>query len=206
MQHFYSRWMTTAILLVSITAWKSVYAQDTTRIWTRPNVLKTNLLAPISLFYERALTRRFALRTSVRWWSFGSVTKDSKFANATIEGKFYTAKTGLLLTRGHPTGFFVGLYLKARTLRYVNEVGTGPGNPMALDEIKVQSIGFGVTIGYVWVARRGFVVELAHGMGSMPAALTSYEHTMRYSTVTSDSGRDYLMLDFRTGVSLGYAF
>lgn len=206
MQHVYHRCLVLVTLLLSLNVCKPVYAQDTARLWARPNVLKTNLLAPISLFYERALTRRFALRTSIRWWQFGVVSKDSKFINATIEGKIYTARTDLLLTRDHPIGFFVGPYLKARTLRYVNEVGTGPGNPVALDEVKVQSIGFGVTIGYVWVSRRGFVVELAHGMGSMPPTLTNYEHTMRYGTVTSDSGQDYLTLDFRTGVSLGYAF
>jgi hypothetical protein len=183
-----------------------VLAQDSTRLWSRPNVLKTNLLAPISVFYERALTPRFALRTSIRWWQFGIVSKDEKFVNATIEGKFYTAKLARLMTKGHPSGFFINPYLKVRSLQYVNEIGSGPNKISELDEIRVKSIGFGLTVGYMWVLKRGFVVELVHGGGFMPDALTSFQHTMRYSTVTSDSGRDYLMLDLRTGISLGYAF
>ena len=200
------QWTIMVVILLSSAFLGHTFAQDTTRLWSRPNVVKTNLLAPISLFYERALTPRFALRTSVRWWQFGVVAKDEKFVNATIEGKIYTAKSSRLMAKEHPAGFFVNPYLKVRSLRYVNEVGTGPGNPIARDEVKVKSIGFGLTIGYMWVSKSGFVVELTHGGGIMPDALTNYRHTMRYSTVTSDSGRDYLALDFRTGVSLGYAF
>ncbi len=181
-------------------------AQDTAQRWRRPNVLKTNLLAPISVFYERALTPRFALRTSIRWWQFGVVAKDEKFINATIEGKFYTAKRSRLVVGEHPGGFFVSPYLKARSLRYVNQIGYGFNKVGDLDEVKVQSIGLGLSVGYMWVLKRGFVIELVHGGGFFPDALTSFVHTMRYGTVTSDAGRDYRMLDLRTGVQLGYAF
>ncbi|QIP12721.1 DUF3575 domain-containing protein [Spirosoma aureum] len=195
------------LLLCSLSpAFVPVLAQDSTRLWSRPNVLKTNFLAPISVFYERALTPRFALRTSIRWWQFGIVSKDEQFVNATIEGKFYTAKLSRLMAKEHPSGFFINPYLKVRSLRYVNEIGAGPNKTSELDEIRVKSIGFGLTVGYMWVLKRGFVLELVHGGGFMPDALTSFQHTMRYSAVTSDSGRDYLMLDLRTGVSLGYAF
>ncbi|GAB3940951.1 hypothetical protein GCM10028805_03560 [Spirosoma harenae] len=181
-------------------------AQNTTQCWARPNLLKTNILAPVSVFYERALSPRFALRTSARWWQFGVVAKDVKFVNATVEGKIYTAKMARLTTREHPAGFFVNPYVKVRSLRYVNEIGTGPNKPVELDEIRVKSVGFGLTIGYMWVLKHGFVIELVHGGGFMPEALTSFQHTMRYSTLTSDSGQDYLMADLRSGVSVGYTF
>ncbi|WP_256366002.1 hypothetical protein [Spirosoma sp. KCTC 42546] len=40
----------------------------------------------------------------------------------------------------------------------------------------------------------------------MPAGLSTYQHTMRYSTVISTNGFDYHRLDLRAGVSLGYSF
>lgn len=183
-----------------------VSAQDTAWHWRRPNVLKTNLAAPVSMIYERALTPRFALRTSVRWWQFGIVSKDVKFVNATIEGKFYTRRQGRLMTGEHPAGFFISPYLKARSLRYVNEIGYGTNKTGDLDEVKVQSIGMGLTMGYMWVLKRHFVLELVHGGGFFPDAFTRLRHTMQYSNVTSDSGQDLLRMDLRTGIHLGYAF
>lgn len=179
--------------------------QDTIRLWVRPNVLKTNLLAPVSMFYERALTRRFAFRTSTRWLKLatGGVFNRQEFVKATIEGKIYTARMVNLTAKSHPTGFFVNPYVKARSMTYVERAGYGSTKVGDLDEIKVNSIGVGLTVGYQWVSRRGFVVELCHGVGGFP--VTNIRHTGRYSNVVSGPN-DYLKLDFRTGVSLGYAF
>lgn len=102
-------------------------AQDTTRLWARPNVLKTNLLAPVSLFYERALTRRFALRLSARALKLPQgVLNEQAFVNATVEGKIYTARLANLTAKAHPTGFFVNPYLKIRSLRVLDHVGVKP--------------------------------------------------------------------------------
>lgn len=181
-----------------------VWAQDTTRLWSRPNLLKTNILAPVSVFYERALTRRFAIRLSSRGLKLPqSLSEDKAFINATIEGKIYTSRLARLAAQAHPTGFFINPYLKARSMQYVQRVGYGFNKIGDLDEVKVNSIGLGLTIGYQWVSRRGFVVEVFYGAGGFP--IQNIQHTLRYSTVTSDVS-DYLKLDFRSGVSLGYAF
>ncbi|WP_420151005.1 DUF3575 domain-containing protein [Spirosoma sp.] len=194
-----------AIIILTIMLSGSGYAQDTTRPWRRPNVLKTNLLAPISVFYERALSRQFAIQTSFRWWGFGGAD-DEHFVNATVEGRFYFDKLASIMELAHPTGFYISPYLKARSLRYVNKIGTGPGNPPALDEVKIRSIGFGLTFGYQWVFKRGLVLDAFFGGGGMPPALSHYQHTMRYSPVTSEVGYDYRSMDLRAGVNLGYAF
>lgn len=76
------------------------------------------------------------------------------------------------------------------------DVGTGPGNGTARDEIKVNSIGVGPTVGYQWVSRRGFVVELCHGGGGFP--VNRIRHTGRYSNVVSGPN-DYLKLNLRPG-------
>ncbi len=179
-------------------------AQDSTWRWNHPNLLKTNLLAPVSLFYERALTPRFALRSSVRWFAINKgLFERQAFINATLEGKIYTGKLSRLYTKSHPTGFFVNPYLKARSMRYVERVNYGANKEGDLDEIKVSSIGIGVTVGYQWVSSRGFVVEVFHGVGGFP--VNQIRHTMRYGTVVSGPN-DYLSLDLRSGVSLGYAF
>lgn len=202
--HIPARRLLLAFTTILLTLSSGASAQDTTRLWARPNVLKTNLLAPVSLFYERTLTRRFAIRTSARWLKAGRLLfEDEAFVNVTIEGKIYTARLENLTAKEHPTGFFVNPYLKARSLTCVDEIGQGPGNPTARDEIKVNSIGVGLTVGYQWVSRRGVVVELFHGVGGFP--VNNIRHTGRYSNIVSGPN-DYLKLDLRSGVSLGYAF
>lgn len=171
----------------------SAPGQDTIRLWSRPNVIKTNLLAPVSVFYERAITRRFALRLSMRAFAGNLAFNNSRFLNGTIEGKIYTARLVNLTAKAHPAGFFVNPYLKARSLTYNEEIGQGPGNGTARDEIEVKSIGYALTIGYQWVSRRGFVVELFHGIGGF--AINNIRHTGPYSNVTSGPN-DYLKLDF----------
>lgn len=192
------------LTLTLLTARVQAGGLDTLRRWQRPNVLKTNLLAPVSLFYERAVGDRFALRVSGRWLSGKRlVFEESSFVNATIEGKLYTARTSQLRRKPHPTGFFVNPYLKARSLRYVQRIGYGFNKEGDRDEMVVNSIGAGLTIGYQWVSQNGVAVELFCGPGTF---LTNrIRHTMRYSNVIS-SPNDYLNIDFRIGASLGYAF
>ena len=130
-------------LLLSINA--SAQNPDTTWRWSRPNVLKTNLLAPVSLFYEWAITRRFALRLSTRALRLPRGTfNEQSFVNATLEGKIYTARPGRLAEKPHPTGFFVNPYLKARSLRGLDYVGI---NPDVFEVETVKYVGFGLTVG-----------------------------------------------------------
>lgn len=179
-------------------------AQDTTRRWRRPNVITTNLLAPVSVFHERALTRRFALRLSARALKLPKGTfNQQSFVNATLEGKIYTARSARLAAKHHPTGFFVNPYLKVRSRREVDHVDI---NPDVYEPEDVKSVGFGLTLGYQWVSSRGFVVELFHGFGAMPPALSRYRRTASDGTVTSRITNSYLTMDLRSGVSLGWAF
>lgn len=194
------------LLILSITAcWSSVLGQDTIHRWNRPNLLKTNLLAPISLFYERAITHRFALQANVRWFNYGGLSK-SDFINAAVEGRFYLDGPDERRIKTHPTGFYVGPYLKARSLHYINEIGQGLGQGTARDEVFIRSIGLGALVGHQWVGRRGFSGDIFVGGGAMPYALSQYEHTMHYSIVTSDAGYDYYAMDLRIGISLCYSF
>ncbi|GAB3642561.1 DUF3575 domain-containing protein [Spirosoma arcticum] len=203
-QHSHARRLIFGLILLSLAGPVGGLAQDTTRLWSRPNVLKTNLLAPVSVFYERALTRRFALRLSARALKLPRGTfNEQTFINATVEGKFYTARLVNLTAKGHPTGFFVNPYLKARSLRVNDHVRI---NPDVFEKETIKSVGFGVTIGYQWVSRRGFVVEIFHGFGGMPAVLSRYRRLESDGTVTTRSTNDYLKMDWRAGVSLGYAF
>jgi len=179
-------------------------AQDTTQRWRRPNVIKTNLLAPVSLFYERALTRRFALRFSARALKLPAGTfNEQEFINATLEGKIYTARPARLAEKPHPAGFFLNPYLKVRSLRELDYVGL---NPDVFEEETTKSIGAGLTIGYQWVSRRGVVVEMFNGFGFMPPALGRYRRLESDGTVTTRLTSDYLKMDWRAGFGLGYAF
>ena len=174
-------------------------------MWARPSVLKTNLLAPVSLFYERTLTRHLALQASARWLSY-TARHNQWFVNAALEARFYLDGAKRLEAHPHTAGFYMSLYLKARYLRYINEIGYGFNKVGDLDEVVIRSLGFGLTLGHQWVGRRGFTGDVFIGGGTLPPALSQYEHTMRYSGVTSTNGFDYYSLDLRVGVSLGYAF
>ena len=181
-----------------------VSAQDTTLHWSRPNVIKTNLLAPVSIFYERAITRRFTLRLSARALKIpAGIFKEQSFVNATVEGKIYTARPARLAAQPHPTGFFINPYLKVRSFRDVDHVGI---NPDIYEEETIKSIGFGLTIGYQWVSSRGFVVEIFNGFGAMPPGLSRYRRMESDGTLTTTLTNDYLKMDLRAGLSLGYAF
>lgn len=204
MQHTHTGRLLFAFATLSLSLSASALAQDTTRLWVRPNVLKTNLLAPISLFYERALTRRFALRISARALKLPRGTfNEQSTVNATLEGKIYTARLARLAEKSHPTGFFVNPYLKARSSRVLDHVGIKPD---VFEEETIKSVGLGLTVGYQWVSRRGFVVEVFHGWGAMPPALGHYRRLESDGTVTKVITNSYLTMDLRLGVSLGYAF
>ncbi|QMW04875.1 DUF3575 domain-containing protein [Spirosoma foliorum] len=192
-------------LLLSAATSNSLSAQDSTRRWSRPNLVKTNLFAPVSLFYERALSERFALQGSVRWLSYYE-RHNVNFVNVALEARFYLNDSYWLQHKDHPAGLYLSPYLKARSLTYINEIGYGFNKVGDLDEVIIKSIGFGGTIGYQWVSRNGFTVDAFLGIGAMPAGLSSYEHTMRYSTVISTNGFTFHSLDSRAGISLGYSF
>jgi len=53
-------------------------------------------------------------------------------------------------------------------MQYVDRVNYGINKEGDLDEIKVNSIGIGLTVGYQWVSSRGFVVEIFHGGVDFP--------------------------------------
>jgi hypothetical protein len=204
MQHTHTGRLLFAFTTLSLALPTGALAQDTTRLWSRPNVLKTNLLAPLSVFYERALTRRFALQFSARALKLPRGTfNEQSFVNATVEGKFYTARLVNLTAKDHPTGFFVNPYLKARSLRVNDHIGI---NPDIFEEETAKSVGFGLEVGYQWVSRRGFVVEVFHGWGAMPPALGRYRRLESDGTITKVITNSYLTMDLRLGVCLGYAF
>lgn len=179
-------------------------AQRATPLWPLPNLIKTNLLAPFSLFYERALSQRFALQASVRWLSY-SERHPVHFVNAALEARFYLNEPAWLQQQVHCAGLYVSPYVKVRSLTYINEIGYGFNKAGDLDEVIIKSIGYGGGIGYQWVNPKNFTIDAFFGMGSMPAELSSYQHTMRFSHVQSTNGFDYHRLDIRAVVSIGYA-
>jgi hypothetical protein len=108
-----------------------------------------------------------------------------------------------LRAQAHPSDFFVNPYLKVRSRHLTERVGL---NPDVYAEERIRSIGFGLTVGYQWVFRRGFVLALFHGAGMMPPALSRYHRTSPDGTVTTDLTNPYLTMDLRSGVALRYAF
>lgn len=175
-------------------------AQDTISKWSRPNSIKINLVAPVSLFYERAVWQRFAFRVSLR--ALKGIFKEDA-ANATLEAKFYTIKSARLTQTCHPNGFFLNPYIKMRHLKVSDHVGI---NPDIYEKETVRSVGFGFAVGYQWVLWRNVVLEVFQGFGAMPVALTRYRRYESDGSVTTRLTNDYYKYDVRSGLSLGFAF
>lgn len=216
----FNRWVRRLLLLLSLLGGllTTGLAQDqdtvrTARIsriwpWSRPHALKTNVLGPVSLYYERALTRRFALRTGGRWWRYGYEMETSEFVNVTLDAKWYLEPITRLTARPHPTGLYLSPYLKGRYRRNVIVQTSGYGGQQGAYVLEVRSLGFGLLIGYQLLNRRGVIVDVFAGGGVFPAALDHLYKTGPNGGPAQLSRGDfqYQNIDLRTGVNLGWAF
>ena len=201
-------------LLACLMAFSTLKAQDATALPSgkdRCNVLKTNILAPLSIGYERGFGKHFSVSAYYLYFpsvSTGTPTDKSGFIELTdpstgfsVEARLYTSKTKSALS-----GFYVGGYYVFRILDVTVERTTSTSHFKAL--IPSDLTSYGVMIGKQKIRAKGFTTGFNFGLG--------YYSVGSIPTYNDDSSSDTALLSklskLKSGVgprltfSLGYAF
>jgi hypothetical protein len=182
---------------------------------TRMNVLKTNLLSPLSLGYERGLGKHFSLVLNGLYFpkfTFGEATGDLGYValddastGFSAEARYYTSKTKAPLN-----GFYVGGYYLFRIVDVQsNKISkTTSSTSNATFFIPSDLTSYGVMIGKQRIRMGGFTTDFNFGVG--------YYAVGNIPTLANDSSEAFKLMSqlakYKSGIgprmtfSLGYAF
>jgi Protein of unknown function (DUF3575) len=182
---------------------------------TRMNVLKSNLLSPFSLGYERGLGAHFSLVLNGLYFpkfNFGEPTGDLGYValddpsmGFSAEARYYTSKTKAPLN-----GFYVGGYYLFRTADVQSHKisTTTTSRSDATFFIPSDLTSYGVMIGKQRIRMGGFTTDFNFGVG--------YYSIGSIPTLASDSNETFKLMSqlvkYKSGFgprmtfSLGYAF
>jgi hypothetical protein len=193
-------------------------AQETTTASNskpRMNVLKTNLLSPLSIGYERGFGAHFSLVVNGLYFpsiSFGEPTKSFGYVSLadpssgfSVEPRLYTSKTKAPLN-----GFYVGGYYLFRIADiYSHRIAT-TATTTTTTKIYIPSdiTSYGIMIGKQKIREKGFTTDFNFGVG--------YYKVSNVPNVIDDGDESSKILrqlsNMKTGIfpricfSLGYAF
>lgn len=175
---------------------------DSVAVYSRPNIIKTNLAGIFSLFYEAPVHPKRSLQISINRADIGFLWDDTKYFSLTPAFKFYMSKKAGSQHRPSPSGFYVSPYL-----RYVNirDIGNGFFSDRKLYEVAYNFFGGGVVAGCQRIFRKGLTLDFFVGGGYLPlsASKVLYTYTSNYDV---DVSPDDYKADIRIGLCIGYAF
>jgi Protein of unknown function (DUF3575) len=195
----------------------NLQAQETAAPATknRYNVLKTNILSPVSLGFERGLGKHFSLGVNGLYFpsisygqasdAYGHVDLADPSTGFTAEARFYTSKTKAPLN-----GFFVGAFYTFRIVDVKMHKTATSGTTTADLKITIPSdlTMYGLMIGSQRIRAKGFTTDFNIGagyyeVGNIPQiasdANESFKALSRISKLSKGIGP-------RMSFSLGYAF
>lgn len=200
----------TGFLFLSVLlAGQSLCAQDTTRQFVRPVVLKTNLLYPFTLSLEVPTTLRQSFQFNAHYlglqgtssaWSFtpGEQTYyKRRYVNISPEYRFYISRPASA-RRPAPKGWYIGPYLKYHYEEDFSSTSTQGFSSISEKSVFVSSFGGGVLIGAQLITRGGFVINGSVGTGYFP--FINYQ-----SNRVADESYRYRR-DYHISLSIGWAF
>lgn len=175
---------------------------DSVAVYSRPNILKTNLSGPFSLFYEVQLQPKRSLQISINRADIGFLWDDTKYFSLTPAFKFYVSKKASTIRRPSPSGFYVSPYL-----RYVNirDIGNGLFSGTKFYEVGYNLFGGGATAGYQVIFRRGLTLDFFGGGGYLPLSTSKIKYRYDNNYEVDVRPEDY-KADIRIGLCIGYAF
>lgn len=195
------------LLLSALLVAQPLSAQDSTRQYLRPALVKTNLLGPFSLLVEVPTTARRSVQISVQRSRFRLFSEYRSFS-ITPEYRFYLSKLAATGRRPAPKGFYVSPYLKYRT---VADESIGLFSNRTLYTVFYKMAGGGAVAGSQFISRGGFTLDAFVGVGYFPRVTyritvpydSSYQNS--YSRPPEARPQEY-RLDLRVGLCIGLAF
>jgi hypothetical protein len=181
----------------------------------RMNIIKTNLLSPLSIGYERGLGAHFSLVLNGLYLpafsvgepskSFGYVSLADPSSGFSVEPRLYTSKTKAPLN-----GFYVGGYYLFRIADIYSHRISTTTTSTTTTKIYIPSdvTSYGIMIGKQKIRAKGFTTDFNFGVG--------YYKVSNVPNVIDDGDESSKLLrqlsNMKTGIfpricfSLGYAF
>ncbi|MBL7814163.1 MAG: DUF3575 domain-containing protein [Saprospiraceae bacterium] len=203
-----------AFILLSIGVATSLKSQETTSK-NRLNVLKTNILSPLSIGYERGIGQHFSLGAYGLYFpsfSFGQpndvlghVSLADLSSGFTVEARYYTSKQKAPLN-----GLYLGGYYLFRIADvFVHKTVTSSNNRSDVKAyIPSDLTSYGLMIGKQKMRTKGFTTDVNFGIG--------YYSVGNIPTITDDNNESFKIFNqlskLRSGIGprvnlcLGYAF
>ena len=175
---------------------------DSIRMYTRPNVLKTNLLGIYSLFYERQLQPKQSIQVGINVANVGFLWNDTKYFSLSAAYKFYLSKKQSSGHRPYPSGFYVSPYVRFLSAR---ETAKGVFSHSRLSEVSYDMFGGGAVAGYQMIFGHGLTLDFFVGGGYLPVNSSHILYTYTSSYKPDVNPGDY-KADIRVGICIGYAF
>ncbi len=181
----------------------------------RMNVLKTNLLSPLSIGYERGFGGHFSLVVNGLYFpsmsfgepttSYGYVSLEDASTGFSVEPRLYTSKTKAPLN-----GFYVGGYYLFRIADVFSHKVSTTATSTTTAKIYIPSdlTSYGIMIGKQKIRDKGFTTDFNFGIGyykigNVPTVIDEKDDASKLLKQLSN---------MKTGIfpricfSLGYAF
>ncbi len=194
------RYLMCQLLLSGLLAGGPLLAQDSTRQFVRPTVLKTNLGEPISLVLEAPTVARQSLQVGVQYFGIGFFGR-VRLLNLTPAYKFYLSKSVGSARRPAPKGFYLSPYLRYH--RFKTETDGGWTNEFSITTRSM--FGGGVVVGAQFINQSGLTLDGFFGGG--------YNFLPRYRVIQSNAQNPPSTTDpnwprytIRIGLCIGVAF
>ncbi|MES2388815.1 MAG: DUF3575 domain-containing protein [Bacteroidota bacterium] len=177
--------------------------------WRRNSIkFSANLLMP-GITYSFALNNHIALQANVYTSSFVYFTDDwiQLFGGWSGTSTAYTPEVRYYAMEGPrgPAGIYMGLYARYRhdeaTGEFVNWGFIGPSTT-DYSKAEMHSFGGGTVVGYQWIAKKGFTLDVFGGVGIMHDKTWTSENAYKHAPIVHNGFRPSGM----GGCSLGYSF
>jgi Protein of unknown function (DUF3575) len=195
-----------------------VHAQESAAVSmpkSRMNVLKTNILSPLSIGFERGFGKHFSLGINGLYFpsmSFGTpegATGHISLADPSTgflaEARLYTSKTKAPLN-----GFYVGGYYQFRIIDVLAHKITTTSTITTDVKVTLPSdlTAYGLMIGSQRIRAKGFTTDFSFGVGyySLGNIPTVSNESSEAFKALSDLSKRKSGISPRLGLSLGYAF
>jgi outer membrane autotransporter protein len=174
---------------------------------SQAQTLKTNILAPVSLYYEQPITEKISVNVGA---SYDVLTTGVSLTGGTRSGfSSYSIPVDVRFYLGDPdepnTGFYLGPYIKYRHYGYTLETTSIFTTSTQKNTYSYNALGFGVMAGYQLLITDNLTADFFLGAGY--GGIGSYKYT--YTDFSGKEQTENLTIPAftsRLGACIGYRF